>query len=56
MDDDNIINREFKISDQIKLHDNTSDSKNNLVLCFHCKRTKTNGLPCIGKCIADNEY
>ncbi len=26
------------------------------VLCIYCKRTKDNGLRCIGRCVADNEY
>ena len=26
------------------------------VLCQHCGRTATNGLSCIGMCVADNEY
>ncbi len=26
------------------------------ILCLHCKRTKTNGISCIGACVADHEY
>ena len=26
------------------------------VLCRHCKRTATNGLGCLGICVADSEY
>ncbi len=26
------------------------------ILCLHCKRTKTNGISCIGACVADNDY
>ena len=26
------------------------------VLCQHCGRTASNGLRCIGMCVADNEY
>jgi len=36
--------------------------KNNLVsekdpiLCNHCKRTASNGIRCLGMCVADNDY
>ena len=26
------------------------------VLCKHCKRTASNGIRCLGICVADNEY
>ena len=26
------------------------------VLCNHCKRTVSNGIRCLGKCVADNDY
>ena len=33
------------------------DSPNNSkVLCEHCGRTSTNGVKCIGKCVADSNY
>ena len=25
-------------------------------LCQHCKRTSSNGIRCLGICVADNEY
>ena len=54
--DRNMISREFQFSEEMKLNDENNDSNKNPVLCFHCKRTKINGLACIGKCVADNEY
>ena len=39
-----------------------SNSKINLasekdpVLCNHCKRTASNGVRCLGMCVADNDY
>ena len=54
--DTNMLSREFQVSDEIKLNDDNNDSHENPILCFHCKRTKVNGLSCIGKCVADNEY
>ena len=39
-----------------------NSKKNNLppnkdiVLCVHCKRTASNGIRCLGMCVADNEY
>ena len=26
------------------------------VLCKHCKRTPSNGIRCLGMCVADNDY
>ena len=26
------------------------------ILCSHCKRTASNGIRCLGKCVADNDY
>jgi len=26
------------------------------ILCNHCKRTSSNGIRCLGMCIADNDY
>ena len=39
-----------------------NSSKNNLpsnkdpILCNHCKRTASNGVRCLGMCVADNDY
>ena len=51
-----MISKEFQLSEEIQLNDENNDSNENIVLCSHCKRTKENGLSCIGKCVADNEY
>ena len=26
------------------------------ILCTHCKRTASNGVRCLGMCVADNDY
>ena len=31
-------------------------SKKDSILCNHCKRTATNGVRCLGMCVADNDY
>jgi len=31
-------------------------SKKNGILCIHCERTATNGVRCLGMCVADNDY
>ena len=31
-------------------------SKKYPILCNHCKRTATNGVRCLGMCVADNDY
>ena len=44
-------------------HNNEEDHKNNetkdqqeKVLCNHCGRTSSNGIRCLGICVADNDY
>ena len=27
-----------------------------IILCNHCKRTASNGIRCLGICVADNDY
>ena len=31
-------------------------SKKDDILCKHCKRTASNGVRCLGMCVADNDY
>ena len=31
-------------------------SKEDVILCGHCKRTASNGIRCLGMCVADNDY
>ena len=31
-------------------------SKEDPILCNHCKRTASNGIRCLGMCVADNDY
>ena len=31
-------------------------SEKNSILCNHCKRTASNGIRCLGMCVADNDY
>ncbi len=31
-------------------------SKKDIILCNHCKRTASNGIRCLGICVADNDY
>ena len=37
---------------------NNNEVTNNLekILCNHCGRTSSNGIRCLGICVADNEY
>ena len=45
------------ISDQTnkKIESNIS-TNNEKILCNHCKRTASNGIRCLGICVADNDY
>ena len=31
-------------------------AKKESILCKHCKRTASNGIRCLGMCVADNDY
>ena len=31
-------------------------SEKDPILCNHCKRTASNGIRCLGICVADNDY
>ncbi len=31
-------------------------SEKDPILCDHCKRTASNGVRCLGMCVADNDY
>ena len=31
-------------------------SEQDPILCNHCKRTASNGVRCLGMCVADNDY
>ena len=31
-------------------------SEKDRILCNHCKRTASNGVRCLGMCVADNDY
>ena len=43
------------LKDQINSKINLS-SKKDSILCNHCKRTASNGIRCLGMCVADNDY
>ena len=32
------------------------NSEKDSILCNHCKRTASNGVRCLGMCVADNDY
>ena len=43
-------------SNQESQKDNLGVNKIEKVLCNHCGRTASNGIRCLGICVADNEY
>ena len=58
----NLLNS-FKDSSIEKNHRNKENQKDNAskdqqekVLCNHCGRTISNGIRCLGICVADNDY
>ena len=43
-------------SNQESQKDNLGENKIEKVLCNHCGRTKSNGIRCLGICVAENDY
>jgi len=43
----------FKDQNNSKIHLTTEKDP---ILCNHCKRTASNGVRCLGMCVADNDY
>tara|TARA_B100000212_G_scaffold155170_1_gene116682 strand:+ start:163 stop:330 length:168 start_codon:yes stop_codon:yes gene_type:complete len=41
-----------EVFEKIQIIENTQDK----ILCNHCLRTATNGIRCMGICVADNDY
>tara|TARA_Y100000589_G_scaffold111550_1_gene106048 strand:- start:109 stop:276 length:168 start_codon:yes stop_codon:yes gene_type:complete len=35
---------------------NTTEKNEEKILCNHCLRTLSNGIRCMGICVADNDY
>ena len=47
---------EEKLSNEESHKDNESRHQEEKVLCNHCGRTASNGIRCLGICVADNDY
>ena len=45
----------ISLKDQNNLKNNLTSEKDP-ILCNHCKRTASNGVRCLGMCVADNDY
>ena len=43
----------FKDQNNLKINPSSEKSP---ILCNHCKRTASNGVRCLGMCVADNDY
>ena len=43
----------FKVQNNSKFN---IPSNKDTILCNHCKRTASNGVRCLGMCVADNDY
>ena len=43
----------FKVQSNSKIN---LPSEKDPILCNHCKRTASNGVRCLGMCVADNDY
>ena len=45
--------KSFKDQNNSKINRN---SEKDPILCNHCSRTASNGVRCLGMCVADNDY
>ena len=45
----------ISLKDQNNSKSNLTSEKNP-ILCNHCRRTASNGIRCLGMCVADNDY
>ena len=45
-----------KYIDEKNYQENESKDQQEKVLCNHCGRTSSNGIRCLGICVADNDY
>ena len=52
----------FNSTQELIIFQDQNNSKTNFpqdkdpILCKHCKRTASNGVRCLGMCVADNDY
>ena len=44
-----------RLNDQNNTNINLPSEKDS-ILCNHCKRTASNGVRCLGMCVADSDY
>ena len=44
---------DFKVQNSSKINVCSTEDP---ILCSHCKRTSSNGIRCLGMCVADNDY
>ena len=40
----------------IKMNESNDLEEKEKILCSHCMRTASNGIRCMGMCVADNDY
>ena len=48
--------RQELISFKEQKNNNNLLAEKDPILCNHCKRTASNGVRCLGMCVADNDY
>ena len=50
------LQQELKSSNSKNEEKADFSSSQDSVLCKHCRRTASNGIRCLGMCVADNDY
>ena len=53
-----IVEEQLKVLQKSKLNDYSLNliKEDDPILCNHCLRTASNGIRCMGICVADNDY
>ena len=50
------LNIDLMSDESIKVNESRVSLDKEKILCKHCKRTSSNGIRCLGICVADNDY
>jgi len=50
------IQNHLSFSNQVSNKNSNKENNDQNILCKHCLRTSSNGIRCMGICVADNDY
>ena len=50
------IQNHLSFSNEVSNKNSNKENNDQNILCKHCLRTSSNGIRCMGICVADNDY